>query len=190
MRPLLSFALTAAVLMGAAGGPLDRYDVAPGSRFWIDGTATTGGWTCEADEVDGYGVLGGGQQLAAEVAIPVRAFDCGSGLMNRDFYRALGAEAHPTIQFTLEHAETLGAEARPGAWVRVQATGTLRLAGVSRRVTVLADGRRLPDGRVALKGDHPLRMSEFGVRPPSHALGLVRAHDAIVARFDLIATAR
>lgn len=189
-RSLLFLALAALTGIGATGAQPDRYEVASGSRFWIDGTATTGGWTCEADAVSGHGRLGEAQELAAEVAVSVRAFDCGSGLMNRDLYRALAADAHPTIQFVLERAETLSAEARPGAWVRVRTTGTLRLAGTARRLTIEAEGRRLPDGRVALRGRQALRMSDFGVEPPSHALGLVRAHDAIVARFDLVATAR
>ena len=178
------------VLLGATGLQPTRYEVAPQSRFWIDGTATTGGWTCEAEEVRGYGVLGDARELRAEVAVPVRAFDCGSGPMNRDLYRALDAEAHPTIEFVLEQAEVLDAEGQPGAWVRVRTTGTLRLAGAGRHLELVAEGRRLPDGRVALRGRHRLRMSDFGVEPPAHLLGLVRAHDAIVARFDLVAAAR
>ncbi len=179
----------AVVALGAATVPPDRYELAPESRFWIDGTATTGPWTCEADDVSGSGTIGG-RDLAAEVAVPVRAFDCGVGPMNRDLRRALRAEAHPAIEFSLERAEALDAEPRPGDWVRVRAVGTLRLAGTDRRITVLAEGRRRPDGRVDLRGEQPLRMSDFGVRPPSHALGLVRAHDPITVRFDLTAVSR
>jgi len=131
-----------------------------------------------------------GETLTAEVTIPVRALDCGSGPMNRDLYAALDADAHSSIRFDLDAAQALEAEARPGAWVRVRASGTLRIAGASRRITLDAQGRRLPNGRVALRGRQALRMSDFGVAPPSHALGLVRAHDAIVARFDLVAVAR
>lgn len=170
------------------GAPLpDRYELAPESRFWIDGTATTGAWTCESDAVLGRGRLGDGRALEATVAIPVREFDCGSRPMNRDLYDALRADAHPAIEFVLAEAETLAPETRPGAWVRVRATGTLRLAGADRHISVVTLGRRRSDGRVDLEGQQALRMSDFGVRPPSHALGLVRAHDPIVVRFDLVA---
>jgi len=187
MRHLAALVLLTLGSFGATLPP-DRYEVSQESRFWIDGTATTGPWTCEAEDVSGHGVLGG-DALRAEVSVPVRAFDCGSGPMNRDLRHALRADAHPAIAFTLDRAETLGQETRPGAWVRVRATGRLRLAGVERSITLDAEGRRLADGRVALRGREGLRMTDFGVDPPSHALGLVRAHDPIVVRFDLVAAA-
>lgn len=183
MRVLLALAL----LGLASGAPVpDTYRVASESRLWIDGTATTGSWSCEADAVTGAGEVGA--DVEGEVSVPVLDLDCGFGPMNRDLRRALGAEEHPTITFVLTDAEALGEEPEPGAWVSIQSTGDLHLAGAHRRLTVDADGRRLPDGRVVVRGEHALRMSDFGVRPPSRALGLVRAHDDIVVRFDLVAT--
>lgn len=173
--------------LGAALAPPPRYVIAAGSRVWIDGSATTGRWTCEADQVHGHGLVSDGAGLTAQGTLPVRDFDCGSGPMNRDLYRALLADAYPAIEFVLTRAEAPGRA--DGGWAPVTATGTLRIAGVARTVAITAEGRRLPDGRVALRGEKPLRMSDFGVRPPSHALGLVRAHDAITARFDLVAVA-
>lgn len=168
--------------------PTERYEVTPDSRFYIDGTATTGDWTCEADGVSGTGTLGDDGSLTAEVTIPVREFDCGFGPMNRDLRRALRAREHPAIEFELGSAEVLVEETEPGAWVAVSTSGTVRLAGATRPLTITAEGRRLPDGSVELRGQHPLRMSDFGVEPPSHAMGLVRAHDDIVARFTLTAS--
>ena len=117
MRPHLSIALVLAALgwAGATAPPPARYEVAPESRFWIDGTATTGAWTCEADDVTGHGVVGAEREVEAEVSVPVRDFDCGLGAMTRDLRRALGADAHPTIAFALDRAETLDAEARPSS---------------------------------------------------------------------------
>ncbi|MBC12311.1 MAG: hypothetical protein CMM85_05000 [Rhodothermaceae bacterium] len=186
---MLRLGLLVSILVGVTATAPPRYEVASGSRVWIDGTATTGAWTCEADEVRGHGLVADGADLAAEGTVPVRDFDCGSGPMNRDLYRALQADAHPTIAFVLTHADAPRAGA-VGAWAPVRAIGTLQIAGATRRVSVAAEGRRLGDGRVALRGEHALRMTDFGIRPPSHALGLVRAHDAIVARFDLVAVAR
>ena len=192
MRPffrLLLLVVVGLALAAAATSPSPvRYEIAQESRFWIDGTATTGRWTCEADDVSGHGVIGVGA-LSAEVAVPVRDLDCGSGLMNRDLARALGAEDYPEIAFTLDHAEAVGGEPALGVWAAVEATGTLRLAGADQEITVQAEGRRQPDGRVELRGRHALLMTDFGVHPPSHAFGLVHARDAIVARFELVAVA-
>ena len=48
---------------GGASG-LDR-------RFWVDGDATTGAWTCEADAVQGYGLLGDTRELAVFIGSPL-----------------------------------------------------------------------------------------------------------------------
>jgi len=186
----LAAALTLVALVGLAPAPPTRYAVADGSRFWIDGTATTGAWTCEARTVGGRAELDGARRLDGEVVVPVRAFDCGSRPMTRDLRNALGAAAHPDVRYVLDGAEALASEPRPGAWVPVRAVGTLRLAGATRRVAVTAEGRRRADGRVDVRGRLPLRMTDFGVEPPAHALGLVRAHDAITVRFDLVAAPR
>ncbi len=181
----LPAALLLVALLGLAPSP--RYAVMDGSRFWIDGTATTGAWTCEADVVGGGAQLDDHRLTDGVVVVPVRSFACGSRPMTRDLQNALGVDVYPDVRYTVDEAAALAAEARPGGWVPVRASGTLRLAGTSRRVTVAAEGRRLSDGRVALRGRLPLRMTDFGVEPPAHALGLVRAHDPIVVRFNLVA---
>ena len=184
----------ALVLLGAAlpggrpGGRPEGYTVDAGSRVRIDGTSTLGRYTCAAGEVAGAGDVPPAGPATAELTVGVASFDCGQSRMNRDFRRSLRAEAAPEIRFTLGLAETLAPEARTGAWVRVRAAGRLSLAGVERPVTVVAEGRRLGAGRVQLRGQHPLLMTDFGVRPPSGMLGLVRAHDRVVVVFDLTAS--
>jgi polyisoprenoid-binding protein YceI len=178
-----------AALLGAAGAAIsERYVAAAGSHFTIDGTSTMGAYSCEAGEVAGAADVPTGGPVTAGVTVGVGSFDCGVARMNRDFRRALLAEAHPEIRFTLDRAEVLAAEAHPGAWVPVRAAGRLRLAGTERAVVIEAEGRRLGQGRVRLRGRHPMRMTDFGVDPPSGMLGLVRAQDRIVVRFDLTAS--
>jgi polyisoprenoid-binding protein YceI len=179
--------LLALALAGAAGSALPRYVLEPGSRFWIEGTSTVSGFTCTASDVSGGGEVEAGH-LSAEVRVPVRTFDCGVGAMNRDFQRALRAETHPEIRFVLRHAEASDPSA--AGWSPVRVYGTLEMAGAQRAVTLEAQGRRLGGGRVQVRGSHVLHMTHFGVDPPSGMLGLVRAHDRVVVRFDLRAATR
>ena len=46
-------ALVLVLLASLGAAPEPRYEVSPESRLWIDGTATTGPWTCQADRVVG-----------------------------------------------------------------------------------------------------------------------------------------
>ena len=188
-RPLRFAPLLAALLLSAAVGQPTQYAVQSGSRFWIDGTATTGPYTCAADAVSGQGAVEA-EAVTAEVRIPVADFDCGLAPMNRDFRNALQGDRHPTIRFTLRDADVLAAPSRPGGWARVRALGTLELAGTTRTVSITAEGQDLGDGRVRLRGDHRLRMSDFGIEPPTGMLGLVRAHNGITVRFDVLASER
>jgi len=199
MTPLRLFPL---LLLGALGLLLAphtaaqaQYTVRSASQFWIDGTSTVNSFTCAASEVAGFGsvdeeAMGDARQadLRAEVVIPVRAFDCGVRQMNRDLYEALKGKAYPAVRFALRRAELLASDGR-SEWTPVRVWGTITLAGEQRPVTVTARGQRLADGRVRIQGRHALRMTDFGIEPPTGLLGLVRAHDDIVVRFDLVASA-
>ena len=189
-RPLhrASALLTAVAIVLAAAVPPTRYVVAGGSQFWIDGTSTLGRYTCAAGRIAGHGDVDA-DDLQAELTVPVRAFDCGQARMTRDLVAALRGDLHPAIAFTVDHAARLG-PAPSGDWQRVRATGRLRLAGAERPLALDAEGRRRADGRLQIRGTHALRMTDFGVDPPRGLGGIVRAHDRVVARFDLVVEAR
>ena len=194
--------LTVLLLLGLLGALLGmpataqaQYTVEGASHFWIDGTSTVNTFTCAASEVAGSGTVdetamsvARQADFRAEVVIPVRSFDCGVRQMNRDLYEALKGRAYPAVRFALRHAEVLPSAAA-SEWTPVKVRGTLTLAGAQRPVTVTARGQRLGNGRVRIQGRHALRMTDFNIDPPSGLLGLVRAHDDIVVRFDLIASA-
>jgi polyisoprenoid-binding protein YceI len=184
--PLL-LVTVAATLVAAATMPPTRYQVVAGSQFWIDGSSTMGRFTCAGNQVTGAGQVDEqAVRVSGEIHVPVQSFNCGQARMNRDMRRALKGDEHPSIRFAVDRVEMLG-DARPGAWVRVRASGRLRLAGVERAVTLSAQGQRLRSGNVQIQGRHPLRMTDFGVTPPSGLAGMVRARNDVVARFDLIA---
>ena len=197
---LLFIALLLGLLGLILGGPVaaqasydgQSYTVREASQFWIDGTSTVNAFTCAASDVVGFGTVDEGTtrraDFHAEVVVPVRSFDCGVRQMNRDLYDALKGKAHPAVRFTLQYAEVLPGRAS-SEWTPLKVWGTLTLAGKQRPVTVTAQGQRLDNGRVRIQGRHALRMTDFDIEPPTGLLGLVRAHDDIVVRFDLVASA-
>ena len=187
---LLMSLLPALLLLSGAGQPDVRYVVQSGSRFAIDGTSTLGRYRCETAQVAGSGVARGAAttRVAATILVPVRAFDCGRDAMNRDFYRALQAEAHPTIRIKIASAALLD-RSEGSVWRPVRAEGTLRLAGTERTITIEAEGQRVSSNEVRVRGAYALDMTDYGIDPPSGLLGLVRAHDRVVASFDVVAKA-
>lgn len=193
-RHILSGAMLAAILLLVGGwhmsNRIGRVVLLPGSQLWIDGSSTVNSFTCDANEIFGYGVLEDARNdrdAEVEIAVPVRQFDCGKRRMNQDMYEALKADEYPTIEYVLDDARLLTGVPEPGDEFSIQTRGRLTIAGAEREITMVVKGERLSDGTYRVEGSEPLAMSDFGVDPPTALLGLVKAHDRIVVRFDLVA---
>lgn len=152
----------------------------PGTSLYIDGTSSARAFTCTAE--DAHRRLAVHREGAANrLSLPVAAFDCGHDRINRDFRNALGAEAHPEIRFTLAGADLVGDPASTAYTLRAE--GRLALAAVERPVSFLLTVRERPDGTYEAVGEHALRMTDFGIDPPTALFGLIRTRDAIVVRY-------
>ena len=182
IRILIVILLT--FLFAATAAGQKRATMAPDSRLWIDGSSTVNKFTCEAGTMVGEASLNGGD-TDASVVIPVEGFDCGKSRMNRDFYAALKSEEHPRIVFELVDARFSAAE---DAVYAVTVVGRLTIAGVTRSVSLIAEGSGHGDDGYRVKGRLPLSMTDFDVEPPTALAGLIKAHERIVVGFDLVAT--
>ncbi|GAB5518686.1 MAG: hypothetical protein RhofKO_09370 [Rhodothermales bacterium] len=167
-----------------------RLTLAPSSRMWIEGSSTVSRFTCTATTVQGKGTVPNQivrpvhDDTSGSVWVEVRAFDCGNGRMNADFYRALKADDAPLIVFTLDDVT---GTALQGDTARVEVRGQLALAGTTRQVAFEGQGRRTATGHLHFTGMLPLRMTDFGIKPPTALMGLIRAHDELIVHFDLTA---
>lgn len=178
------------------------FDVQPESSFWIDGTSNVNSFTCDSDDILGSGrlntavtknvILSSEKRSVANInlEVPVHSFDCGNGRMNSDLYQALKAESYPRIHFELENARILSIPSDSEDWYRLTATGHLTIAGVSRLIEAEVEGKQVADGVYRIRGSKQLNMTDFGIKPPSALLGLVKARDEITVHFDIVAACR
>lgn len=183
-----------AVAQGTAWSP--AMALAPESRLWIEGSSNVNRFTCQARGLaqtirvgspsEVWEITGLPEPLQrAVLGIPVESLRCADRRMDGDLHQALRAREHPHLTFRLWSYERVGAET-PGPFT-VHAVGAIGLAGAESVVRVDARVEPRPDGTVRLRGRKTLRMTDFGIRPPTAFLGLVRAKDEIVVRFDLVA---
>ncbi|NNF04982.1 MAG: YceI family protein [Rhodothermales bacterium] len=188
------------------------FDMARESIVWIEGTSTVNSFVCSTDDVAGSGVLsidrnqeagsaaapgptsdpGTGRQADTtssdvSVHVPATRLDCGLPAMNRDLRESLKVDMQPTIDFRLGRTELLAAPEKNGGLYLLRAHGWLSLAGTERQIDVILEGERTDTGTLRGWGSKDLRMSDFGIKPPSALFGLVRAHDEITVRFNFIA---
>ena len=176
------------------------YYVQPGSRLWIEGSATLGSYTCETVAVYGTGALKSdvarlienaaahsAEQHQIQVFVDVKMFDCGNPAMNSDMYHALRAEEDSAIEYTLTNANVVYDSIQQTGWLGLQTIGTLMIAGVSRTDTIFVQAKSLSQMKYEIVGSKNLSMLDFKIVPPTAFFGLIRANEKLVVKFDIIA---
>lgn len=192
IRILLPLALAAlfvaapAVVTGAAAPGAETLAPAAGT-VTVSGTSTLHDWSVRATGLRGSldlpaGFLSGETTAvpAARFTLPVRALQSEHDKMNTLMWEALQTTKHPELSFALESARLQGAG---GPTVKVEVKGALTVAGVARPVTLVLDVRR--DGnRLLASGELPLKMSDFGIKPPTAMMGTMHTGDAVRVKIE------
>lgn len=132
------------------------------------------------------GVTIGSPSFAA--AMPVRSFDCGNPIMERDMRRALKESTAPEIRFdyrSLSSATVRKPSAPATAAWEVGAEVELKLAGRTQRVPMVLRAERLSQTRFRVTGSIRLRMTDFDITPPVGMMGMIRAEDELTVNVNL-----
>jgi polyisoprenoid-binding protein YceI len=124
--------------------------------------------------------VGGGS-----LTIPVLGLECGNARMTESLRVALAATSHPDIRFEVTSVTLLSAVS-PSDEIAALARGDLTVAGVTRPFEVRVRSVAARDGDLLVRGSASLRMTDFGVRPPSAFAGLIKARDEVEIGFDLV----
>lgn len=170
-----------------------RLTLRTGSRLWFDGTSSVKDFTCKTSTLEATvvtsrtaaasAIIAGEKSVSgAELTVPVASLDCANGTMNGHMRKALDANAHPTIVFSLRSYELM----KGTGSVAITLTGTLTISGTTKPITLLAEATDGADGALRLTGMYELDMKEFGVKPPSLMLGTMNVREKVKVRFDLL----
>jgi hypothetical protein len=129
-------------------------------------------------------------QPAFQLRVPVQSLRCGNRQMERDMYRALRSDANPVIEFRFDSLSGGVEHDIDTGHYRATITGVLTLAGTRRSVQIPVVAERVARDRFRLRARLPLRMTDFGIAPPTALFGMVKAKDELVVQFDLYLQAR
>ncbi len=186
--------LALAALLPATVGMMTRapIDMQPESRLWIAGTSTVRSFQCQAGSFDatiesapnGVAALLAGEKAVSSVTVtvPVEKLDCKNGTMNEHMRKALKASANPTIVFKVTAYEL----ARVNDAVDVTLDGTMTIGGVEKPVTINAQAKPGENGTLLVSGTREVRMTEFGLKPPTLMLGTMKVDERIKVGFDVV----
>jgi polyisoprenoid-binding protein YceI len=195
--------LTAAAFAGlfattAAAQLTVRVAVAPESKLWIEGTSNLHGWSCTADKFDAVIEIdaAAASQLSTaapktlkrvDVKVPVKALKCGHGAMDGNLYKALKADESPDISYIMASFDAAAGE---NDGFTLKTSGTLALAGKENKLSMDVVATRLPDGTVKAVGMVPIKMTDFGIKPPTAMFGTLRTGDEVKVNFALTVGAK
>lgn len=213
MRFVLLILMLLAGSVAHAAGPT-RLSAGTASEVVLEGSSNVAGWRCRGTSMNAEMLVAAsaehinavidriedgniavwmddpsrGRFPAPEfrLRIPVTAFRCGNRIMEADMRHALKAESHPSVEFTFR---AMGGGIRhdldSGLYHAVIA-GDLSLAGQTRSIDVTVSAQRVSRTSFRVRAVLPLRMTDFGVTPPTALFGAVRARDALRVSFDLM----
>jgi len=196
---IAAIALLAFVGTAASAQETARVSVSPESKLWIDGTSNLHGWSCKAEKMDAAIDLDA--TAAAQVAVappkalkkvsvkvPVKSLKCGHGAMDDNLYKALNADATPEISYILATFEAAPGESKDA--FTLHTVGTLTIAGKENKLSMDVQATRAADGTVKAVGMVPIKMTDFGIKPPTAIFGRLKTGDEVKVNFELTVGAK
>ncbi|HLF34088.1 MAG TPA: YceI family protein [Cyclobacteriaceae bacterium] len=158
------------------------FKVDPVSKMIITGTSTLHDWTSEVTLTKGtisfiadQGKITGISRVSLE--IPVESIKNDKSLMNTKTYEALKSDEFPIIRFNVVKLTKFSGNS-------VTASGTLNIAGKSREIELFVDIVKSGEDKIIVRGEKSLKMSDFGVEPPTALMGTIKTGDEITIKFE------
>lgn len=167
-----------------------KYVAQPGSEVKIDGTSNIHDWTVKGQ------IISGSLEVSPEfdkdlktvspapkvdVTIPVRSLKSGNKKMDEVMQEHMNMKDNPSIKYQLT-AMTLKSEPKtPNGPAEFVSTGDLTISGTKKSIEMPVTFERVEGGKLRVKGTIPLKMTDFGIKPPAPALamGLIKTGDDV-----------
>jgi hypothetical protein len=199
----LSTVLLLGLLMVSTDPPVASYclEVVDGSRLYLEGSSNVNTFTCECESMDKLPPLQlkmhalqgrpGAYFENARISIRTQTLDCGHRGINSDLYESLKASHHPNISLVLDEVHWKTGEPLKGQkpWQWLTACAELTVAGVTREIDLKVHARQLSPKTFRFVSKHRIRMTDFGVSPPTALFGAVKVDNEIDLHFDLVVQA-
>lgn len=184
MKALKSILAMALILIAGHLFGQTNYVLNKDYKFTINGGSNLHDWSENVEKVGASGVVNWNSNGTFEintltVTLNVQSIKSSEGsTMNGKTYKALKSDSHPTITFTL----TSPLQVSQGG-TSVAAAGNLTVAGVTRKVTIHAKINSSPNSNINIEGTVPLKMTDFGIDPPTALFGALKVGNDVTIQF-------
>lgn len=183
LRTVALLLVASATTLGAQAA---KIAVVPASSITVNGTSNVHDWhltsSTFATEIEmATPVEAAAKVQAVTLSLPVTTLKSGKGGLDKNTYKALNAEQHPTITFRMTSYSAVPSASAARATVK----GLLTVNGVEKEVTL--DATITGDAKSGLKaiGTTKFLMTDFGVKPVTALLGTIRTGNEVTIEFAL-----
>jgi hypothetical protein len=181
-----------------------RFDAMGGSKVRIEGTSNIHDWQCQSSLIGGFIEVGanfptepgqavtpGKADAQVQAFIPVRGLKSVekdgkpySDKMDDIMYEKLKVTESPRILYFLDQLTLKEAPKANGTPYLFEATGKLVIAGVTNTVSMPVSVLPLEQKRLKLSGSVSVKMTSFGIEPPSPTFLPIKTGDEVKLLFD------
>ena len=188
---------TAAMTIGATAAVAQspsaiRLRLEPGSEISVEGTSTLHDWHCKTDKILAYVDVDPSYTkdltkvtrpiVSVKVNVVAKNLKCGNGTMDNNMYKTIKADEFQLIKYTLSGYDLLNATQ---ASFSANTKGTLQIAGQDKAVDFKINAARLAEGKTTAEGEETLKLTDFGIDPPSFMFGRLKVGNEVKVKFNL-----
>lgn len=203
--PLLSRRTGLSLILLLAIAPLQaadtvKYIAQPGSEVKIDGTSNIHDWTVKGQ------IISGSMEVSQDfdkdlkavspapkvnVTIPIRSLKSGNKKMDEVMQDHMKMKENPSIKYQLTGLKLKAEPKAPNGPAEYTSTGELTVSGVKKTIEMPVTIQRLDGGKLKIKGEAPIKMTDHGIKPPAPALamGLIKTGDDVKVSVDWVVKA-
>lgn len=158
---------------------------AKNSQLVVTGTSSLHDWEMEAANFNAETLLKMDGNSISEISkiefkAPVSGLKSGKNIMDSKAYDALKQKKFPEIKFSLNNSNSVNISGS-----KANLTGMLTIAGKTKEVKLTADLDVENPQKFLVTGSVPVKMSDFGIDPPTAMMGAMKTGDDVVVKFNL-----
>lgn len=159
-----------------------NYTVNTKSKFEVAGTSNVHDWVMKSTEGTGTANLTVKDSKLASingltVTLLAESLKSGKSSMDDVAYEALDTKTYKNIKYTLKSADKISET----IWNLI---GTYTISGVSKEYKTQVNITTI-NGNFILRGSNQITFADFGISPPTAALGVVRAGKELTVLFNI-----
>lgn len=191
LRRLSVFSALLVFMMTAMSFTLNEKPVTTSFRLQnltvaVDGTSTLHDWTiksaqgqCEVNFELSSDKLTGVSGLT--FSIPAESLKSGNNMMDNNTYKALKTKEHKNISYVLTSGSVSQVN---GTTYQIKTKGKLTISGTTKETDIVANAvYNASEKSYTITGNKKIKMSAWGVKPPTVMMGTIKTGDDITISF-------